>query len=191
MSIGPLIVVAASALVATAAGSHGEVVVVGVSISLQTDIPGSLLIRARNEASTMYSEAGVRFVWRDRLPDPGESDAAIELLVIIVGRPMPERPSPPGEMGVASGTPAERGRIAHIFFDRVSAAADIHRTGVEKMLGLAIAHELGHLLLPDGRHSDDGVMRAEWTRGDFDALKRGRLRMTAAEGRLIHARFGR
>jgi hypothetical protein len=31
------------------------------------------------------------------------------------------------------------------------------------ILGLFIAHELGHLLLPDARHFANGIMRASWS----------------------------
>ncbi len=31
-----------------------------------------------------------------------------------------------------------------------------------RLLGRAIAHEVGHLLLPGGRHSPSGLMRAPW-----------------------------
>ena len=58
----------------------------------------------------MYRDVAVRFVWRHRAPDPDERRADIELSIIIIGRPMPERPSQPGEMGVGSGTSTERGR---------------------------------------------------------------------------------
>ena len=30
------------------------------------------------------------------------------------------------------------------------------------MLGCALAHELGHLLLPVNAHTRDGIMRANW-----------------------------
>ena len=36
------------------------------------------------------------------------------------------------------------------------------------LLGLAIAHEVGHLLLPHNSHSHRGIMRARWDRRDLE-----------------------
>jgi hypothetical protein len=55
------------------------------------------------------------------------------------------------------------GAIAMVFLDRVLSLA--RRTGVEpgRLLGRAIAHEIGHLLLGTNEHSRTGLMREVWT----------------------------
>ena len=50
------------------------------------------------------------------------------------------------------------------------------------ILASAIAHEVGHLLLPDGRHSPEGLMRACWTRDDFHRANQGQLRFSNERG---------
>ena len=56
----------------------------------------------------------------------------------------------------------DRGWLATAFSDRIADAAT--RVGVDAgtLLGLVIAHELGHLLLGSGYHGWTGVMRADW-----------------------------
>ena len=56
----------------------------------------------------------------------------------------------------------DRGWLATAFSDRIAGAAT--RVGVDAgtLLGLVIAHELGHLLLGSGYHGWTGVMRADW-----------------------------
>jgi hypothetical protein len=55
------------------------------------------------------------------------------------------------------------GKMATIFRDQVRTVA--RRTGVEfnELLGRALAHEIGHLLLRVPGHSPTGLMRAVWT----------------------------
>ena len=55
------------------------------------------------------------------------------------------------------------GAIAMVFLDRVLTLA--RRTGVDtgRLLGRAIAHEIGHLLLGTTAHTARGLMREVWT----------------------------
>lgn len=55
------------------------------------------------------------------------------------------------------------GKMATVFHDQVDATA--RRTGVahSELLGRALAHEVGHLLLGVRGHSRTGIMRAVWT----------------------------
>lgn len=54
-----------------------------------------------------------------------------------------------------------------VFPDLVGNIARDARVDHPSMLGRAIAHELGHLLLGNVRHSDAGLMRAFWSRGEI------------------------
>jgi hypothetical protein len=68
------------------------------------------------------------------------------------------------ELGFAIIDPSTLvGAMATIYHDRVLAVA--RRAGVERseLLGRALAHEVGHLLLQATGHSPSGLMRAVWT----------------------------
>ena len=67
-------------------------------------------------------------------------------------------------LGFAVVDPDTRaGKMATVFHDQVEAVA--RRTGVARseLLGRALAHEVGHLLLGVRGHSRTGIMRAVWT----------------------------
>ncbi len=66
-------------------------------------------------------------------------------------------------------TATRSGTLATIYIDRVAWLSDA--AGVERrlVLGRALAHEVGHLLLGTNAHSESGLMRAVWS---CDALKR-------------------
>ena len=55
-----------------------------------------------------------------------------------------------------------------------------------KVLGRAIVHELGHLLLGPN-HSPVGIMKSNWTPKDLDPAKLGMLMFTSEQGELIRS----
>ena len=55
------------------------------------------------------------------------------------------------------------GTMATVFVDRVWTLADAARTDRATVLGRAIAHEIGHLILGSNEHSAQGIMREKWT----------------------------
>lgn len=82
----------------------------------------------------------------------------------------------------------EGGVIATIFFHRVEA---VTRGGtVSKVLGNAIAHEFGHLLLGRKAHAPIGIMQPHWTRDMLKLADRGLLHFTLARARGNDARSG-
>jgi hypothetical protein len=56
------------------------------------------------------------------------------------------------------------------------------------VLAYAMAHEMGHLLLPYPAHSTNGIMRAEWDGDDLRHIANGSMLFTPAQTALIRAR---
>jgi len=56
------------------------------------------------------------------------------------------------------------GELVYVFYQRLEEL--VEKGGLRELkgriLGLTIAHEIGHLLLPTHSHSPTGIMRAEW-----------------------------
>ena len=57
----------------------------------------------------------------------------------------------------------QSGVLATIYLDRVRLLAQAAGVTVARLLGHAIAHEIGHLLLASNAHGADGLMRAIWS----------------------------
>jgi hypothetical protein len=88
--------------------------------------------------------------------------------------------SVPGEGGV-------HGAYARVFYRHIQAKAEQERVNKAQLLGLAMAHEFGHLLLGPKAHSAEGIMRANWSRRDMELGAKGQLRFTDQQVRHIRA----
>lgn len=90
-------------------------------------------------------------------------------------------------MGLSPRSGEARGLTGYIFFDVVVKTAERYAVPRGALLGYAMAHELGHLLLPTGAHGQSGVMRATWTLEDFGAIRKGSLMMDGREAQPVRA----
>ena len=63
----------------------------------------------------------------------------------------------------------------YVFWPRVERAACEFGAVVDKVLAIAIAHELGHMLLPDGSHAKSGLMAGPWNSSHFRSAAARRL----------------
>ena len=132
-----------------------------------TDSAG--LADALRDAQAIFADAGIASNWHDctlgaRSSSPfcRERRRPTDLIVRIVRRP--EMDGLSKALGASVVEPAVRGGVlATVFLDHVESVA--RRTGAEAgvLIGRAIAHEVGHLLLGTGEHSASGLMREIWT----------------------------
>jgi len=67
----------------------------------------------------------------------------------------------------------------HIFYNRV--LGSVAPRTAPALLGHVMAHEIAHVLERSDRHSATGVMKAQWTTGDYDAMAVHPLPFTAED----------
>jgi hypothetical protein len=153
------------------------------------------LERAQRNVTRTYQRIGVRLTWaRTIAAEPGREGPANDLItedlsIIILNRRMSERrPTARDAMGSAA-VGLDGGRIAYVHFERVVDTAVEAYWPLDELLGVVVAHELGHLLLPHGSHSADGVMRAQWEVGELRRIGRRRLDFTEEQAALIRERL--
>jgi hypothetical protein len=158
---------------------------VRVAVYNDTHIDRVALYDAEHQAARLFAEAGLKITWLDYSHkqrsvrcQPGNSSANFFLRIVSAFGTVPQGPGsdalgqsmvPPGGYGyVPCGT-------ASVFYDRVMAFASVWDPNSHEILGDAMAHELGHLLLGP-QHSPHGIMKALWTFRDLDLARRGQLR---------------
>jgi hypothetical protein len=152
----------------------------------------NVVSRAKAEMSRIYRDAGIDIVWTREAPDP-------QLTLTILSRELTDQLTVvTTALGGAVGTREYRGRRAYVFYNRVERVARTYlntsrRRGTNDtdnviVLAHAMAHEIGHLLLPYG-HSATGLMRADWDAKDMRLAVHGRLNFTSEQAELIRTRL--
>jgi hypothetical protein len=180
-----------------------RVVVLGLVVG-STGIPAttfaqseglSLRIELRNDArfrrnaieaaqelvSRIYAHAGVHLVWTSRDP---------QLTVVLKGHVSAEITRRAQDaMGFTPGTADARGRLAFVLIDRVNKVAAGYSVLPSIVLGAAIAHELGHLLISK-EHTAVGIMQPHFNQPDFRSAREGRLLFTGEQAEAIRRSAG-
>jgi hypothetical protein len=145
--------------------------------------PPAIVDQAQRELARVYDDIGVRVEWDradDRRPDAG---AAVRI-ILVAHEAGDLRRRPHRVMGATvwtdKGTP-----VVYVFYRRVEAEAQRHAVSLALVLACALAHEVGHVLMPAGGHSQEGLMRACWDREDFNSADRGQLRFIPEQAALM------
>lgn len=148
-----------------------------------------ILTAAEEDAARIFREAGVAVSWLNCPLSILEAQA----------NPICIEPRPPGRFAVRiiSEIPAnlaktslgvaltESGIYATIFYPRVNEYAQERIASHSQILGHAIAHEMGHLLLGPVPHARFGIMRGEWTAEDLQSITMGAFLFSPRQSALI------
>ena len=130
---------------------------------------------ALSVARAILGEAGIAVTWREggecsdvterRERSRNEPAFPPEVIIRIVTAPPG---APPGSLGFSLVDVVERaGTLATVYADRVTDLARLGDIEMGRLLGRAMAHEVGHLLLGTTRHANRGLMRGTWTTGEL------------------------
>ena len=131
-------------------------------------IPGVVMSTGEMEAARLFRELGIRLDWTlDGGKDNEPASGAIEITF------QPHAPqgfaTPERQKALAFAQPYSRDpALITVFGDRVIACLsryDQNQAG--RVLGYILAHEIAHVLEGESRHSETGVMKAEWNQEEF------------------------
>jgi len=154
-----------------------------VQLSIVADVPAPVLADARIEVARIFREVGVDLAWTSANGRP-LPDAEVVRAIVVGDETGDLRRQPKAVLGAATTTPLGT-RIAWVFYRRVEGEANAYGVQVAGVLACAIAHEIGHLLMPERGHAAAGLMRACWNAMDFQRASRGSLRFSAGEGEAL------
>ena len=135
-------------------------------------VPADDLAAARRHAEAILQQAGVNIVWADcwvgkrqpadapaRCQDPVNGD-----IVLRLQKSAEADAAKFVSMGFALvGTADAAPFLATVYVDRVESVARGAGIDPRRVLGLAMAHEIGHVLLNSNSHAASGLMRADWS----------------------------
>jgi hypothetical protein len=139
-------------------------------------VPVDDLAAARQDAWAVFQQAGVTIVWKDCWAGERHSTFTLEGCQEPVGGDIVLRLQKTGKpdrskfvsMGFSLvGTPGAPAFLATVYVDCVESVARGAGIDARRVLGLAIAHEIGHVLLNSNTHAARGLMRADWSRKEL------------------------
>jgi hypothetical protein len=149
--------------------------VISIGLDDYGNVPVGQLIHAQADVAQVYCDVGIEIAWRETrhlstvtpLARTRFTTSRPGLTIVILSPDMVTRMGAPSTaLGIAPGTVDGPGHIAYVFYSRLPI---LNVGNDDEIMGLVIAHEIGHLLLPHGSHSDTGIMRGQW---DIRALRR-------------------
>lgn len=168
---------------------------------------------AKEVATHIFRKAGVEAVLLDLpLPSGNEQTSGMDrpflprphFLVNIIPQATATRMGlRTMTLGVAPGTPDERGRNQVYVFDHVAErmiqkvvmarlnGAVFPNAAKGQILGHGMAHEIGHVLLLQDSHAPAGLMRANWERNDLQNMVAGDLLFTPEQAERIRTEIVR
>ena len=160
-------------------------------------VPSGTLARAQKEATRIFRQIGVKLAWspcplsaaeRQGNPACRGRMGPTDLQLRILPRSMAERSGLPSRtFGFAVlSKKGEFGSLTNVFYHRVKELSQ-RQYGWSLILGHLMAHEMGHLLLGIGSHSDRGIMRVPWDPKQLDRAAMGNLLFTPAQAERIRA----
>jgi hypothetical protein len=132
-----------------------QTVTVVIRVNNVVGIEAGRLQLAEARATDVFSQIGVRVTWVDVSTLVREHTAAMCTLALV---DVHQNPGPYSDVQDALGYAAPQLHRAWIFWDRIN-ALNSRSTSLAIVLGDAIAHELGHLMLSTRAHSAAGIMR--------------------------------
>jgi hypothetical protein len=170
----------------------------------RANVPRQTLDRAIEEASSVLAAVGVRVLW-----EPGEADSeegrtvdmtsrtvaterlrddrAFIVVRCVLGVPATALPSALG----FSLPWAKNGVHVTLFYDRIEEVAIAVPVSTAKILGSALAHEIGHVLLGSEQHSLTGIMKAVWSRADYGHLVTRQFEFQPGEAAVLREEVAR
>ncbi|HYP09714.1 MAG TPA: hypothetical protein VER03_26050 [Bryobacteraceae bacterium] len=156
-------------------------------------VSASDLDQARAEVSQIYSATGITFQWEEGDPEAAEArrvdfsarrsaETRTTRPAVIVARIVEK--APPAPKGPSLGLALPFGRTGvHVtmYKDNIAAVSQSQHVSFAKVLGHALAHEIGHMLMTDLGHSPAGLMRATWGPAEYRSMVTTGLRFAPRE----------
>ena len=175
--------------------AKGGDLAVKVSIFNDAQISDEKVATAENMAARLFARAGIRIDWLNcgRATETGEerascSEAAFPEHFVVRLRQRSHNLNE-STLGLSFLGDDGIGCLADVFYAGVEPIQQEAGLSAGAILGLVIAHELGHLLLGTNSHATVGIMRANWRRQDLSLAGKGMLSFTENQAQKMRVRL--
>jgi hypothetical protein len=143
-----------------------------VYVSNSANVSDDVTVQAENLAASMFGSIGVQVDWRRG--EPRSSSGQALAIQLAAKTPKDEMPG-----ALAYAKPHEGVHIV-VFWDRIQFGP-----APARLLAHVMVHEITHILEGTCRHSETGIMKAQWTDEDRRAMQIQPLRFAPVDVDLI------
>ena len=162
--------------------THAAAQTLLVQVDNDARIPAADLAQMEQVVASSYRAIGVRVIW-EHGEVPLDDPRGLRVHLRLLSRAQAERKILRERIGNAVlGQTNRPARLAYIFCHRIVEASMKFAHDYTRILGVVVAHELGHVLLPAHSHSDTGIMK-----GRANLWAKIAHEFTAEEGEAIRA----
>jgi hypothetical protein len=175
--------------------AQSENAVIAIRVYNRDRVKGDTLRASEEMAQRILRAAGIGSAWLDCLTQQGESshscDAAPGPLTfnITLVKHWDGGDGEENKLGLAVQNPPGLGTYCYVFTQRLSELVSDTHVHPARLLGTAMAHEVGHLLKGSNSHSPSGIMAAQWHGDEIQAVRMGTLAFTAQDEAAMRARL--
>lgn len=181
-----------------ALAASGQIAVIQLRVSVFNSSPissSAIIERAEGEAGRVLRDVGIEAIWLN-CPQEISQEASLDrcseasfpshlhLQILRVSHGLKV-----STVGISFSAEDGRGCYADLFYEPIQHLEEETHVSQSVILGHAMAHELGHLLLGNNSHSPSGLMRAHWTREDLAKASVGNLRFSKKQCLKIRSRL--
>ncbi|HKD50905.1 MAG TPA: hypothetical protein VKB90_08915 [Candidatus Acidoferrum sp.] len=189
------VLVVLGALPVPSASGQSDLIQLRVSVFNSSAVLPSTVDRAESEAGQVLRDAGVGVIWLN-CPQNAQHEAALgscseasfpshlHLRIVRASRGLRAT-----TVGISFVAEDGRGCYADLFYQPIQQLQEETQVSPSVVLGHAMAHELGHLLLGTNSHSSSGLMRSHWTGEDLARASKGNLRFSQEQSVRIRNRL--
>ena len=162
-----------------------------IDILADHGIPSATVAAATAVVGRLYRAVGIEIDWTgdgEIGSNAGATAPVVWRRIAIRSSAGKEFPLAFGNMGVLGVTPRGQGgpgRVVYVFYDAARIKSQRFPIPIRALLGYAMAHELGHSLLPHESHGEAGVMRAQWLESDMRLMRDEKLGFDPHDGSQI------
>jgi len=159
----------------------------------EAGVEARILESAKREAAGILKRADVGILWLDceaghadwRSANPCQRDRGPAEFWLRIAAKRPQ--AAVGEMLAFTELGSSGDGLAGVYYPAIAAMATPDRPPLADILGAAIVHEVGHLILGADAHSPGGVMKAFWGKEQFRQIAIDELGFSADQARKLRS----
>ncbi|MBV9609861.1 MAG: hypothetical protein JO187_09905 [Acidobacteria bacterium] len=192
--VGVFTLAVAACVLFTATGATAQQPRIVVMVYNRAHAPAGEVAEAQVVAQKALRQAGVESSWFNCLeanPAPPCSEKTGEGRVVLSLVPRWGGGGETDDRSLGLALPIENGigAYCYVFTERFQELVESAHTRPSGLLGLAMAHEICHLLKGTNSHSPSGIMAAWWYPGAIQSAGIGFLSFTEADRRTMQKRL--